>query len=144
MTTPTFPPTQNIEAEQQAPLQLFSVELDWNPSNDEEGTYASQVWAKDEDDAIRELATEMAEHSDSGCETQEARDKFIQRTIESADPYAAVRVSDEIVSGLTGLLKGPTGEMTDESQKDLDAIMGVLGKYGIREPNAQRSMAPGS
>lgn len=127
------------EAEQEGPLQLFNVVLYWNPNNDEEGTFGEPVWAKDEDDAVLALATRMSEHSDSGCETDSQRQKYINALVQDAETYAATRVSISVVSDLERLLAGPSGEMTQEAKTDYQAIMATLEKYGIELPQANHS-----
>lgn len=115
-----------------APLFLFEVTLAWNSSNSEEGDYSDNVWARDEDHAVRLLAEEMADHKHSYCTTDEERARFVERKVENAASHAAIRVASNVMSDCEDLLKGPTGEMTAEAAADLATISAILKKHGAR------------
>lgn len=87
------------------PLQLFNVTLDWEPGDDEQGDYATSVWAVDEDDAIRRVAEEMADSGEVEHDTNEERAAYIERVIEGAGQYAAERVQDALIRDLGNFLK---------------------------------------
>lgn len=115
-----------------APLFLFEVTLDWNSSNSEEGDYSANVWARDEDHAVRLLAEEMADHKHSYCTTDEERARFVERRVENAASHAAIRVASSVLTDCADLLKGPTGEMTAEAAADFATISAILKKYGAQ------------
>lgn len=117
-------------AEAEVPLTLFAVTLPWNRNNPDEGDYSAPVWARDEDHAVRALAEEMANHSDSGCETEASRAKFAQAKVDFAPSYAAIRVASSALSDCRDLLAGPNREMTAEAAADFAALSAILKKYG--------------
>lgn len=92
------------DGNQAGPLELFNVTLDWEQGDDEQGDYATATWALDEDDAIRQVAEEMADSGEVHHETDADRTAYIQRVIAGAGPYAAERVIDTIRSDLGNLL----------------------------------------
>lgn len=118
----------------QQPLRLFSVTLPWNPSDEEEGDYANKTWAVDEGAAVRNIAVEMSEHSQSGCETQEERDRFVASLIEAAGPYAADSFGDRILNDVYELLKGTDDAISQAAKADYDAVAAIMVKYGIFNP----------
>ena len=65
-------------------LELFCVTLDWQPGDDEQGDYSVSVWAVDEDDAIRQVAEEMADSGEKSFETEAERVAYIQCVIDGA------------------------------------------------------------
>lgn len=115
-----------------APLFLFDVTLDWNSSNSDEGSYSSKVWGRDEDHAVRLLAEEMADHKHSYCSTDAERERFVERRVENAPHYAAIRVASTVLNDCTELLKGPTEELTADAAADYATIAAILKKYGAQ------------
>lgn len=111
-------------------LKLYLVTLDWNGNNDEEGDYCDKVWAKNADQAIKKLATDMAWHDDSGCETAKERKQFIADTVASAGPYAASLVASTVLSNCQDLMAGPKNEMSAVAAADFATIAAILKKYG--------------
>ena len=111
-------------------LFLFEVTLEWNSSNSDEGDYSTNVWARDEEHAVRLLAEDMAHHKHSYCTTDEERERFIERRVENAASHAAIRVASNVLSDCEDLLKGPTEELTAEAAADFAAISAILKKYG--------------
>ncbi len=79
-------------------LTPFSVTLPWNPSDADEGTYATTVWADNCDEAVRLVAEEMAEHPDGGCGTDEERAEYVKLLI--ADGGYVVEVAKELVQNM--------------------------------------------
>lgn len=128
--TQSTQPTALSAALAAAPLFLFEVTLAWNYSNADEGDYQSNVWARDEDHAVRELAQEMAEHKHSYCTTDEERARFVQRKVDNAPSHAAIRVASGVMSDCEALLKGPTDVMSAEAAADFAALSAILKKYG--------------
>ena len=115
-----------------APLFLFEVTLDWNSSNSDEGDYSANVWARDEDHAVRLLAEEMADHKHSYCDTDEERARFVERRIENAASHAAIRVASTVLSDCKDLLEGPNEELTADAAADYATIAAILKKYGAQ------------
>lgn len=132
MTQATHTDVAVSEALDNAPLFLFEVTLDWNSSRSDEGDYSSNVWARDEDHAVRLLAEEMADHPDSYCTTDEDRKRFIERRVENASHHAAIRVASTVLTDCVDLLNGPTGEMTADAAADYVTLSAILKKYGAQ------------
>jgi hypothetical protein len=126
--------TERAEVGSSQPLKLFIVTLAWNPLDSGEGDYCDTVWAVDEDDAVKQLAEEMAQHEDSGAETAADREKFIANAIENASNYAALCVASQIASHLRELMAGPGRVLGEEALADLASIKGVMAKYGVKVP----------
>lgn len=112
---------------------LFTVTLDWNPNDTDEGDYCTSVWATDQDTAIRLVAEEMADHQESPVEEgdDQGREDYIQELIDNAGSYAAESVADSLVSTVRDLISGPAGEMSSPARQDFEAIMAILVKYGV-------------
>lgn len=58
---------------------LYTVTLAWG--GDDEGTYTTNVWANDEQHAVRLTAEEMADSGDVEFDTPEEREEWIADTI---------------------------------------------------------------
>lgn len=117
----------------EAPLQLFTVTLDWNASDSSQGDYQVNSWALNPDQAILNVAEEMADHEDSGLEEndEEGRAEFINSIVENAGPYAVTTVANVVLSNVHDLLAGPTCTLEGEAAKDYEAIKTILMKYGV-------------
>jgi hypothetical protein len=85
------------------PVRLFCVTLEW-PGADE-GNFCESVWATDGDEAIRLVATAMAD-GEEWC-TDEERDEWISDVVGEAGAYAAEDVGVRVLSDLRELLQGP-------------------------------------
>lgn len=106
---------------------LFCVMIPWNPNNSEEGTYETNVWATNHDDAERQVAEEMADHSDSGCETDEERTNFAQNLIDSG-LSVVTDVSEKVKKDVHELLAGPNGDLNGQAKEDYETIVALLAK----------------
>lgn len=84
--------------------KLYNVTLDWEPGDDEQGDYATSVWALNEDEAIRLVAEEMADSSEVEHENDADRAAYIERVIEGAGQFAAELVADAVDRDLANLL----------------------------------------
>lgn len=117
---------------QEQALKLFTVTLAWNPSNSEEGDYSVNVWATDEDAAIRSVAEEMADHPDAGIDEgdDQRRAEFIENIAGAAGTYAAEDVGAGLIATVSEFLAGPSGEMSDEAKKDFEVVKTILARYG--------------
>jgi hypothetical protein len=113
------------------PQQLFLVTLDWNRYNQELGDYATTVWAADEKEAIRLVAEEMAEHEDSGCETDAERAEFVANRIAEAGQFAAELVGASLPNKIRELLAGPRSKMTKKAERHYERILALLAVYGV-------------
>jgi hypothetical protein len=91
------------------PLNLFNVTLDWEPGDNEQGDYATSVWAVDHDDAIRRVAEEMADSGEVQHDSSTERAEYIERVIRGAGQYAASLVEDTLSNDLENLLKDRPG-----------------------------------
>jgi hypothetical protein len=60
------------------PLELFNVTLDREPGDDEQGDYATSMWAIDADDAIRRVAEEMAESGEVSHDSAQDRTAYVE------------------------------------------------------------------
>lgn len=132
MTQSTINTPETEAAPSALDLTLFVVTLDWNVNNHEEGDYSDKVWARDEKEAVKFLAEEMAEHNDSGCETDAEREEFVKSTVASAHTHAAMRVTSTIITDCNELLAGPENKLSAEAAADLAALTAILKKYGAR------------
>lgn len=111
-------------------LSLFSVVLPWNTDDSEEGTYGTSVWAKSYDDAERAVAEEMADHSDSGCETDEEREKWVENLLDNVGGQSVImKVSDTVVKDVRELFAGPSGDLSGQAKLDFEAALKLLGKH---------------
>lgn len=112
-------------------LKLFEVTLPWNPSDSEEGDYCVNTWAKSEDAAIRNVAEEMADHPDSGCQTDNERKQFVEGLIPATrGGVTPVRlVKDSVLSDIEDLLKGEQETLTAAAKRDLAAIKKIVARY---------------
>lgn len=100
--------------------ELFCVTLEWQSGDRGQGDYSVSVWAVDEDDAIRQVAEEMADSGEMSFETDAERAEYIQGVIDGAGQFAAERVKNRVLSDLNNLLK-------DDHPDALKAIMAILG-----------------
>lgn len=110
--------------------KLYSVTLSWGASSSDEGTYSTHVWAANEVTAQRFVAEEMADNSGTAFSSAAAREAYITARISSAD-YSPRLVADRLHADLTELLKGPTGNLSEQAKADLDTIQVMLNKYDI-------------
>jgi hypothetical protein len=75
----------------------YVVTLPWNPDNpgSDEGDYSTSVWASSDTSAILQVAEEMADHRDSGAQTEQEQAEFAARLVDlaSGEPcrYALLR-----------------------------------------------------
>lgn len=113
-------------------LALFTVTLDWNSNNPEEGDYCTSVWAMDEDAAIRAVAEEMADHSDAGIPEGDdaARAEFVENVVQSAGQYAAMRVAAGLLGTIEEFMQGPTRRMAGRTQVEYETVKAILVNYG--------------
>ncbi|AZG12123.1 MULTISPECIES: hypothetical protein [Cupriavidus] len=122
-------------------LELFCVTLDWQPGDDEQGDYSVSVWAVDEDDAIRQVAEEMADSGEKSFETEAERVAYIQCVIDGAGQYAAEHVKNRLLSDLDNLLRNDR----PEALKAIKAILDGADPAGSTTPaadDAKRSDPP--
>lgn len=110
-------------------LHLFSVSLPWNPSNEEEGTYTTRVWAVDGTDAQRQVAGEMAGHPDSGCKSSRERKQYVEVLMDSMVPVVVSCVPTRIEDDLFTLLAGPKAAMSAAASADFAALKLLISKY---------------
>lgn len=107
-------------------LRLFRVTLPWGLG---EGDYCESVWAKDDDEAIKKVATNMADGRDH--ETKAERRGFIEERIANAEPYAAEEVAVTIQDAVYNLLAGPKGGALDPKREAVRCtIINLLHLYG--------------
>lgn len=59
-------------------LTPFNVTLPWNVNNDDEGDYRTTTWAATEDDAVQQVAEEMADSGAKQFDTEEERRSYIR------------------------------------------------------------------
>lgn len=113
-------------------LMPFAVTLVWNPSNSGDGDYSTNTWALNHDEAILNVAEEMADHQDSGIEEgdEAGRAAFIQGIVRNVGGYA-IKLGDTISSDLQVILAGPSGEMSAQAREDHEQIMAILAQYGL-------------
>lgn len=121
MTTTTASTTEN--------LALFLVTMDWGACSDE-GDYSTTVWAKDEQDALQQVAAEMADSckftgTDDECDKQ--RRAFIRRRLSGS--AECTRISLALDPTIEELMKGPSGEWTPEAKADFETIKSLIAKY---------------
>ena len=116
--------------------RLFCVTLDWNPSNSEEGDYQSNIWARDEEEAIRNIAEEMADSGDVTFESDADRTAFIKTLIDGAGPYSAVEVASGVLSDVHELMTAGADGLSPEAVADFKAVAAILAKYGAHNPFA--------
>lgn len=107
---------------------LFCVMIPWNSNNSEEGTYETNVWATNYDEAGRQVAYEMAEHPDSGCETEAERETFAKNLIDSG-LSVITEVSAKVKSDVHELLAGPNGDLKGQAKEDYETIVALLAKH---------------
>ncbi|WP_425952944.1 hypothetical protein [Ralstonia pseudosolanacearum] len=108
-------------------LQLFNVTLDWEPGDEEQGDYATSVWAVDSDDAIRRVAEEMANSGEVCFDSDELRSEYIERVVNGAGQFAAELVKDSLDYDLGNLLKDRPDALT--------AIKAILDGAQVVETN---------
>lgn len=111
-------------------LTLFRVTLDWQQNDPEQGDYCTSVWAKDDDEAIRLVAEEMADHPDAGCDTKKERADFAAARIAEAGPYGTESVAAGLLRNIETLIAGPDRNMTKPGRQDYALIETILKKYG--------------
>lgn len=116
-------------------LTLFTVLLPWNPNDADEGTYETSVWALDVDDAVMQVALDMAEAAQRSG-TRETWRQWAEDLVERAGTAQTVvmRVADTLEQSLRTFLSGPSGDASGVEEK-LHEIMLILGQ---REPDVQR------
>lgn len=112
------------------PMKLYRVTLDWQQNDPEQGDYCVNVWASDDDNAIRLVAEEMAAHEDSGCETDDERAAFVAARIAEAGPYGAEEVARSILYTVRMLMAGPAANMSATAERDYERIAALLDNYG--------------
>jgi hypothetical protein len=111
-------------------LKLYLVTSPWHPRDREMGTYCDKVWARDSNDAARELALLMAQEEDSSCETDEEMAAWAKKHLEGCKDYMdIVDVSATVVNDIRELLAGPEGELEPGAKSDFEAIKKLLAKY---------------
>ena len=110
-------------------LTLYSVTLFWGAPDSDEGDYCNSTWATSREQAIRNIAEEMADCGRREFETEAERLAYIESLIADAGPYVAEAVMDRTQRDLELLLKGPNGKMSAQSQEDFEAICKILAKY---------------
>lgn len=113
------------------PLKLFIVTLHWAVDDHEEGDYCNSVWARNHDEAVRLIAEEMSQLSDSGCNNDKEREEFVAESVANASQYAATCVAEQVGIHLQELMSGPQRSMSTEADHDLATIMQILSKYGV-------------
>lgn len=122
--------TNDAASKESPKLKLYVVMSPWHNRDPEMGTFEEKVWARNEDDACRELAVRMAQCGDSGCETEEETSKWVEDHLEACqDLMEVVQVSYTVTDDIGELVKGPSGQLDAAGQADYDAIMSILSKY---------------
>jgi hypothetical protein len=111
-------------------LKLFSVTLNWSPSGDNEGDYATYVWAKNEDEAIRMAAEEMADSDEKCFDDSEDREEYVDSLVRNASIYAAIEVSLRVNAEIETLMKGSTGTWNPEAKADFETLKSIFARYG--------------
>lgn len=109
-------------------LTLYTVLLPWNPNDADEGTYETSVWAVDVDDAVMQVALDMAEAAQK-FGTKEERRQWAEGLVERAGTAQTVvmRVADTLEQSLRTFLSGPGGDAPGVEEK-LHEIMSILGQ----------------
>lgn len=110
-------------------LKLFRVTLPWETNDSEQGDFCENVWAKNGDAAIRELATRMADTCDTDMSRKERKD-MIDNLIAGAQPYAAEDVVCNLKGDIHDLLAGPSGTLSKEEEHVKCVIFDLLNLYG--------------
>ena len=110
-------------------LTLYSVTLFWGARDSDEGDYCNSTWANSREQAIRNIAEEMADSGGKEFETEAERLAYVESLITKAGPYAAEAVMDRTQHDLEMLLRGPNEKMSTQSQEDFEAICAILAKY---------------
>lgn len=57
--------------------QPFNVTLPWNPADSSEGNYANSTWAETPDEALQNIAEEMADSKENAFDTPKDRQDYI-------------------------------------------------------------------
>lgn len=114
--------------------RLFCVTLDWNPSNSEEGDYQSNTWAPTEEEAIRNIAEEMADSGQVTFDSEADRIEFIKALIDGAGPYSAAEVSSSLLSDVHELMTAGEDDLSPAAMEDFKAVAEILAKYGAHNP----------
>lgn len=109
-------------------LQLYRVTLPWDANDREEGDYCDTVWAKDEDAAVRSVATDMANASPEELSRKEYR-AMIAEFIDGGGNYPVDPVYINVAIDIDRLLAGPSGQMSPEAQKAKDTIIFLLNHF---------------
>ena len=110
-------------------LKLFSVTLDWGAPGSDEGDYANWVWAENADNAIEQIANEMANSGEKFFDTIEDKEEYVSSLVRRASPHAAVDVNAHIVPEIEILLKGPSGNWSSKAREDFETIKSILAQY---------------
>lgn len=99
------------------PLQLYKGTLDWNSNDNSEGDYCTNVWATSPEDAVRQIAEEMAAsaYSDEASVTYK---QYVEKIISGAGPHAVELVQPTLERDLEELLQ--------HRPADLKAIKAIL------------------
>lgn len=122
MTTRTSPATPT--------LTLYSVELPWNPDDADAGTYGNSVWAENADQAELFIAQEMADHRDSGCDSDAEREAWVIALRTNCGSQSVILpVLDTVKASLQTLLAGPLNSFKGEAKQDLDTILALIDKH---------------
>lgn len=82
----------------------FNVTLPWNPSDAEEGDYATTVWAESHAEAVRTAAEEMAAAGEKQFDTDEERNDYVDELV--ADGGYVVDAVDDLKYQLGVVFKG--------------------------------------
>lgn len=122
-------PTATTAARKRRPMKLYSVTLDWNPNNKEDGDYCDWIWAKDEDSAIRGIAEQMVDGDSAGDEdltTAELRGR-IDSIVAGARPYAAEDISLRLGPEIERFMQGPKGKQSPALETKIAQIKKLIG-----------------
>lgn len=116
-------------------LTLYTVTLPWHPRQPEIGTYGTSVWAADTDDAVMQVALEMADYECGQDATEEVKRSWAEGLVENAGSAQTIvmRIIDTVEEDLRTLIGGPSGEFGPEEQAKFDQVMDLL---GIPRPQA--------
>lgn len=132
---------EGASAEVTRPLRLLSVMSPWHVRNAEQGTFEELVWATDDDDAKRALATRMAQCGDSAGDTDDEVAQWVDAHLDSTAHLMVVRdVSESLLSEIRELVSGPDGCLSTQAQEDYRAITTTLAKHLRKAETTQKDL----
>lgn len=103
-------------------LQLFSVQLPWNPNDAEEGTYYATVWATGADAAEKLVAKEMAAQSQDSARGR----KGYYNDLLNSGKSVVFLVVDDVEENLRTLFAGPKKRLSLADSKLVEALISQI------------------